>query len=179
MEKYYVCFSTSWISRIFLNIFSFNSAYRGHNHHMPSAFATFPLTTMTVEESVHYQTLGFALDNVWLSATSSSYGYLRLGPESRLFDTTTSHELHCLSVFNLAFTKVWSLETGHIHHCLSYLRQSILCDCNLTLERRVQEQILALRSCEVLASMPSENFDPLLAVAYRDPIRTPPLLWVL
>ena len=120
---------------------------------MPSAFATFPLTTMTVEESVHYQTLGFALDNVWLSATSSSYDHLRLGPESRLFDTTMSHS---------PLPKL--------------LRQSILCDCNLTLERRVQEQILALRSCEVLASMPSENFDPLLAVAYRDPIRTPPLL---
>ena len=72
---------------------------------MPSAFATFPLTTMTVEESVHYQTLSFALDNVWFSATSSSYGYLRLGQESRLFDTTTSHELHCLKVLNFAFTK--------------------------------------------------------------------------
>ena len=101
---------------------------------MPSAFATFPLTTMTVEESVHYQTLGFAVDNVWLSATSSSYGYLRLGPGSRLFDTTMSHELHCLRVLNLAFTEAWSLETGHIHHCLNYLRQSILCDCDLTLE---------------------------------------------
>ena len=78
---------------------------------MPSAFATFPLTTMTVEESVHYQTLGFAVDNVWLSATSSSYGYLRLGPESRLFDTTMSHS---------PLPKL--------------LRQSILCDCNLTLE---------------------------------------------
>ncbi|KAK7688203.1 hypothetical protein QCA50_008573 [Cerrena zonata] len=111
-------------------------SYRGHDrpNHLPIPVATFPTALMTVEESVHYPVLGSTSDKVWSSITSSSYGYIRLGPEHRLFDTSMSHELHCLRVLNLALGESHIPETKHIQHCLNYIRQGILCDSDLTLE---------------------------------------------
>lgn len=102
---------------------------------MPIPLPEIPPAVLTVEESTHYPVLGAASDKEWFSITSTSYGYVRLGPEGRLFDTSMSHELHCLRVLNLAFGKTRVPDAGHIQHCLNYIRQSILCNPDLTLER--------------------------------------------
>ncbi|KAJ7609354.1 hypothetical protein DFH06DRAFT_1308924 [Mycena polygramma] len=64
------------------------------------------------------------------------YGRLRLGPERRLFVVTWFHQLHCL----------WEITNGlldqsdpdatvhHLTHCFTYLRQTLLCDANGSLE---------------------------------------------
>lgn len=89
---------------------------------------------MTVEESIHYPLFGAASDDQWFSLTSASYGYVRLGPDDRMFVVTTFHELHCLRLLNLAFSKAHVANTGHIKHCLNYIRQSVLCSPDLTIE---------------------------------------------
>ncbi|KAG0700586.1 hypothetical protein DFH29DRAFT_615412 [Suillus ampliporus] len=43
------------------------------------------------------------------------------------------HQLHCLRRFREALTGQGSSQ-GHTHHCLNYLRQSTLCQADLTLE---------------------------------------------
>lgn len=101
---------------------------------MPTPFSKFPEALMVVEESVHYPVLGPASDKEWFSVTSSSYRYIRLGPEHRLFHAAMAHELHCLRMLNLAFGNTSFPDTGHIQHCLNRIRQSILCDSDLTLE---------------------------------------------
>lgn len=47
------------------------------------------------------------------------------------------HQMHCLVAIQdgIRGHKV----DGHVHHCLNYLRQMILCDANPTLERAVEE----------------------------------------
>ena len=89
---------------------------------------------MTLEESVHYPPLGAPVDKEWLSIASPSYGYVRLGPEDRTFVITMFHELHCLRMINRAFSKMVGANIAHIKHCLNYIRQSVLCDPDLTLE---------------------------------------------
>ena len=87
-----------------------------------------------MEETVHYQPLGEASDEEWLSLTSAGYGYVRLGSEDRTFMVTMFHELHCLRMLNRAFTKSQGATPEHIRHCLNYIRHSILCSPDLTLE---------------------------------------------
>ncbi len=89
---------------------------------------------MQMEETVHYLPLGDASDDAWLSLTSAGYGYVRLGPEDRTFVVTMFHELHCLRMLNRAFTKSQGATPEHLKHCLSYIRQGILCFPDLTLE---------------------------------------------
>ncbi|GBE89266.1 hypothetical protein SCP_1502740 [Sparassis crispa] len=93
-----------------------------------------PLVSMTVEESMHYPLLGVPSDIEWFSSMSPGSGYVRLGPEDRMFVVTMFHELHCLRVLNLAFGKARFATPAHIKHCLNYLRQGILCAPDLTLE---------------------------------------------
>ena len=42
--------------------------------------------------------------------------------------------MHCLRMINRAFTKSTGATLPHLWHCLNYLRQSILCSPDLTLE---------------------------------------------
>ncbi|KAF5367789.1 hypothetical protein D9615_010506 [Tricholomella constricta] len=112
------------------------AAYIGHDYP-----ATVPLPSgqpgsvlMTVEESLQYPLAGFASDKEWFSITTQSEGYVRLGPQDRIFVVTMFHELHCLRMLNLAFDPSNGVKDGHINHCLGYLRQMALCGSDLTLE---------------------------------------------
>ncbi|EMD34967.1 hypothetical protein CERSUDRAFT_139739 [Gelatoporia subvermispora B] len=113
-------------------------SYRGHDfpEALPLPEGDLSLVTMTVEESTHYPLLGLASDSEWFSLTpqETGYGYARLGPDHRMFVVTMFHELHCLRILNLAFGKVTGATTEHIRHCLSYIRQGVLCSPDLTLE---------------------------------------------
>ncbi|KIK54825.1 hypothetical protein GYMLUDRAFT_891503 [Collybiopsis luxurians FD-317 M1] len=90
--------------------------------------------THTIEESSRYRLLGWASDNEWSALGGSSWGYVRLGTDSRIFVISMFHELHCLRLLNLAFDPSNIVGDGHISHCLNYLRQKILCQPDLTLE---------------------------------------------
>ncbi|KAF9465117.1 hypothetical protein BDZ94DRAFT_1254548 [Collybia nuda] len=137
--------SVSLLSLSLLNlIFIWNSwrgtspdpyTYRGHD--FPE---TLPLPSplqevlLTVEESSRYALKGKQSDDEWFSLASASYGYVHLGPHNRVFVVTMFHQLHCLRMLNLGFNPMEAIGDAHLQHCLSYLRQMILCDPDLTLE---------------------------------------------
>ncbi|KAF9464032.1 hypothetical protein BDZ94DRAFT_1356207, partial [Collybia nuda] len=110
-------------------------AYRGHD--FPE---TLPLPNplqkvlLTVEESTHYALKGYQSDDEWFALATDSYGYIRLGPHNRTFVVTMFHQLHCLRMLNLGFNPTEAIGGGHLQHCLSYLRQMVLCNPDLTLE---------------------------------------------
>ncbi|KAG6848398.1 hypothetical protein H0H93_000550 [Arthromyces matolae] len=108
--------------------------WRGHDfpEFLPLNVAEPELVHMRVEESRHYTSLANHSDAIWFSLTSAGWGYTHLGPENRIFMVTMFHELHCLRFLSLAMEG--DISTGHIHHCLNYLRQTTLCSCDLTLE---------------------------------------------
>lgn len=91
---------------------------------------------MIDEESVHYPLLGYASDSEWFSLAhlGGASGYVRLGPKDRTFVVSMFHQMHCLRVLNLAFTKAKLATPGHLHHCLNYLRQGALCHADISLE---------------------------------------------
>ncbi|KAJ7160005.1 hypothetical protein C8R43DRAFT_1086874 [Mycena crocata] len=91
---------------------------------------------MTVEETRSYPIDGGpdALE-IWATTSSKGYGYVRLGSEQRVFAVSMFHELHCVRLMRAALAGRYdTYARGHMHHCLNYLRQMILCSPNLTLE---------------------------------------------
>lgn len=83
---------------------------------------------------MHFPILGLESDAQWYGMTSTSDGFVRLGPENRLFVVVMFHELHCLRVLNMGFSNSTDAGDAHLEHCLTYLRQSVLCGSDLTLE---------------------------------------------
>ncbi|KAH8091344.1 hypothetical protein BXZ70DRAFT_909797 [Cristinia sonorae] len=64
-------------------------------------------------------------------------GFTSVGPENRVFAVAVYHQLHCLDIIRGVFVKnVNDLDEAahHIEHCLRYLRETILCHADLTLE---------------------------------------------
>jgi hypothetical protein len=99
---------------------------------------------MPVEDSVHY-----ALDTAtgvaeWKTMLPSGDGVLHLGPDKRQFTISLFHQLRCLNVLRAAMLleldrvnegppeQDW--QTPSTHHCMSYIRQTVLCRANLRLE---------------------------------------------
>ncbi|KAH0584445.1 hypothetical protein H2248_009982 [Termitomyces sp. 'cryptogamus'] len=109
-------------------------AYRGHDYPENLPIGSLPLVPMVAEETVHYPLLGLQSDAEWFSLTPSKFGYVQLGPENRLFSVSMFHQLHCLRMLNLAFGKARIATSGHVQHCLNYLRQAALCSADLTIE---------------------------------------------
>ena len=106
---------------------TFVSAWKGHDYPEYLPDVHLPPALLTVEDSVHFPVLGYASDAQWYGLTSTSDGFVRLGPNNRLFVVVMFHELHCLRVLNLGFSNSSYGSTAHLEHCLTYLRQSILC----------------------------------------------------
>ncbi|KZT28832.1 hypothetical protein NEOLEDRAFT_1058041, partial [Neolentinus lepideus HHB14362 ss-1] len=92
----------------------------------------------TFEESVHYPftTNSTAKDEWWSFIPETHQGFLRLGPEKRVFAVAMFHELHCISTFYGALSAQRQSATTdyHVQHCLNYLRQLFLCSADMTLE---------------------------------------------
>lgn len=126
--------ASSHLKPNFLSNF-FETAYRGHDFPetlpLPSPL---PKVLLTVEESSHYALEGYQSDDEWFALASASYGYVRLGPHNRIFVVTMFHQLHCLRLLNLGFNPIEVVGDAHLQHCLSYIRQMILCNPDLTLE---------------------------------------------
>ncbi|TCD67789.1 hypothetical protein EIP91_011917 [Steccherinum ochraceum] len=102
-----------------------------------------PIELETVEMSFS-ETARYSLDSSdtfdWLVlqglGLGGHQGFIRLGPDSRLFAVAMFHELHCISNLAQAFTPQYPRNHSHHHvqHCLSYLRQLFLCGADVTLE---------------------------------------------
>ena len=93
---------------------------------------------MPTEESVHYGIQGEEAPWEWLYiATFEDGGNLRLGPNHRFFNVALTHQQHCLRYLRQALNSVDVPEghnVEHAEHCLSLMREHILCAADVTLE---------------------------------------------
>ncbi|KAJ7912543.1 hypothetical protein B0H13DRAFT_1613508, partial [Mycena leptocephala] len=90
---------------------------------------------MLAEETRSYPIEGHDALEIWATSSSKGFGYVRLGPEKRAFAVAMFHELHCVRLMRAALAGRYDASSrGHMHHCLNYIRQMILCSPNLTLE---------------------------------------------
>ncbi|KAJ7506561.1 hypothetical protein B0H11DRAFT_235190 [Mycena galericulata] len=88
---------------------------------------------MVIEDSVYYAPNE---TDEWHSQFPGGGGFVRLGPNYRLFGVSMFHQLHCLDKMRTAVTMdpptEW--EKWHVQHCLNYVRQMLLCAANVRLE---------------------------------------------
>lgn len=71
-----------------------------------------------------------------LTTYPPGWGWVRVGPDHRLFAVVMFHQLHCLRMIQRAFADKSDPVAGehHVQHCLNYLRQSFLCEAADDLE---------------------------------------------
>ncbi|PBL00267.1 hypothetical protein ARMGADRAFT_1072638 [Armillaria gallica] len=94
-----------------------------------------PNVLMMMEESSHYGISGLDSPEEWATTATYGFGYLRLGQEQRRFALSMWHQLHCLRLMRTALDGDYDQGVReHMQHCLTYLRQMILCNPDLTLE---------------------------------------------
>ncbi|KAM5544693.1 hypothetical protein V8D89_001591 [Ganoderma adspersum] len=91
-----------------------------------------PPAILTPENTIHYQIYTEEAAREWASIFPNGGGFLRLGPDGRLFGLALFHQMHCLARIRRAMSIRRSSE--HVHHCFNYLRQAIMCEANPTLE---------------------------------------------
>jgi len=122
---------------------------------------------LTIEDTIHYAPNATA---EWHTLFPSGGGFVRLGPEYRLFGVSMFHQLHCLDKLRRAVVEEppseW--ERWHTQHCLNYIRQMLLCAASNKLEpvKNVTEGLkvdgLGLehtcRDWSVLRGIAEENF---------------------
>lgn len=93
---------------------------------------------MTLQETIHLDHNDSVSSAEWdlLETIPKGYGRARLGPEHRIFLVSMFHQLHCLrSMEGTLGRKERSKDDAeHYGHCLNYLRQTLLCDANTSLE---------------------------------------------
>ncbi|KAF8507288.1 hypothetical protein BU17DRAFT_100682 [Hysterangium stoloniferum] len=94
---------------------------------------------MTFGETSRYTLPGALADAEWESIRKGNYqGYVRLGPERRIFAVDMLHQLHCVNTFRKGLThsdaESQRKNEHHMVHCLNYLRELFLCVADTTLE---------------------------------------------
>lgn len=79
------------------------------------------------------------MDVDWSDIIPESTGFIKLGGEYYL--VTLYHQLHCIQSFRqnlqeytLGTWKANSSSRIHLEHCIEYIRQSVLCNADITLE---------------------------------------------
>lgn len=109
---------------------------------------------MVLEDSRHYPLNSSEADAEWLSIyPGNMLGFIHLGPQKRFFSFSLYHQIHCLNALRLAILGGHhdgeAEEQGHEHghvgkravehsaHCLNYLRQTVMCAADLTLEPEI------------------------------------------
>jgi hypothetical protein len=78
-------------------------------------------------------------DNDWASVIPVGHGFVRFGSDDDFYAVSMYHQMHCLNSFRRMFNghKNSSREghdSAHALHCLSYLRQMVLCAADTALE---------------------------------------------
>ncbi|TCD66343.1 hypothetical protein EIP91_001447 [Steccherinum ochraceum] len=61
-------------------------------------------------------------------------GFVSLGPDNQPYVVALYHQLHCLDSFRRALLLNDTEHAGHFEHCLKYLRQTLICHADVTLE---------------------------------------------
>ncbi|KAG2035912.1 hypothetical protein BDR03DRAFT_983376 [Suillus americanus] len=91
------------------------------------------IVALTFEDSKYYSTSGLTAWSEWnlLDHFPEGHGFVRLGPNGRLFGVSMFHQIHCLQTIRLALING---PNGHSGHCLNFLRQAILCNSDTTLD---------------------------------------------
>ncbi|EMD34969.1 hypothetical protein CERSUDRAFT_107019 [Gelatoporia subvermispora B] len=88
-------------------------------------------------EVVDSDRYGVQDDNDWASVIPVGHGFVRLGPD--YYAVSMYHQMHCLNSFRRMFTQARNEsraahDAEHVLHCLTYLRQMVLCAADATLE---------------------------------------------
>ncbi|KAF9033401.1 hypothetical protein BJ165DRAFT_1567688 [Panaeolus papilionaceus] len=94
---------------------------------------------MTVQDSTHYQlNLTDYSEKEWMTLISWPHGSgrIHLGETHRLFNAVYFHQLHCVQIMEEALQDrhYGMADYHHVGHCLHYLRQTLMCDADYTLE---------------------------------------------
>ncbi|KAI0828644.1 hypothetical protein BC628DRAFT_1409196 [Trametes gibbosa] len=96
-----------------------------------------PAALVLSSSSAHF---GLTADDDWGTLFPLSDGFATLRAPSpsqsppRTFLISMVHELHCLDVLRVAFVANRTGAAAHVAHCLRYLRQTVLCRADTTLE---------------------------------------------
>ncbi|OJA16844.1 hypothetical protein AZE42_03620 [Rhizopogon vesiculosus] len=103
---------------------------------------------LTFNSSEHYSTSGIMAWSEWnsLDYFPRGHGFVRLGPNGiiftpscvrrspfagRIFGISMFHQIHCMEMIRLALIHGPNKRSGH---CLNFLRQTILCNSDITLD---------------------------------------------
>ncbi|KAJ6464364.1 hypothetical protein C8R45DRAFT_1023826 [Mycena sanguinolenta] len=122
------------------NIDVVDYSYVGQDYPLQYPIGILEPVAMTLQESVHF-TLN-ASDPVaadeWVlySSIPKEFGRTRLGASQRVLVLTVSHQMHCLRRIHIALLNREDplANSAHVHHCLNYLRQTLLCEAIDTVE---------------------------------------------
>jgi hypothetical protein len=79
-----------------------------------------------------FQILGDNDEEDWNRLYPQGYGFAYLGESHEMFGVSMFHQFHCLQTIRQAI--IDRDIYGHAQHCLTYLRNAILCSSDLTLE---------------------------------------------
>ncbi|TFK55504.1 hypothetical protein OE88DRAFT_627544 [Heliocybe sulcata] len=91
-------------------------------------------------EVVDSDRYGMHDDNDWASVIPLGHGFVRFGEgeNQAYYAVSMYHQMHCLNSFRKMFNGRNASRTNHdgqhALHCLSYLRQMVLCSADITLE---------------------------------------------
>lgn len=89
-------------------------------------------------EVVDSDRYGMRDDNDWSSIIPLGHGFVRLGENRTFYAVSMYHQMHCLNsirkLFNGRNASRASHDGDHALHCLTYLRQMVLCSADVTLE---------------------------------------------
>lgn len=104
----------------------------------------------TFDCSVRYALNTTVAEEVWNKSTDTrNGGFVRLGPDRRVFAVSMFHELHCMSALSRALNETvqTSMLDGHVAHCLNYLRMFTQCTADATEEPVVKVSMLKSQGC--------------------------------
>jgi hypothetical protein len=93
--------------------------------------------SLKVVDSERY---GMHDDNDWASVTPLGHGFVKIGSGEDFYAISMYHQLHCLNGFRKMLSgenrnaSCMEHDEQHVLHCLSYLRQMVLCSADITLE---------------------------------------------
>ena len=92
-------------------------------------------------EVVDSDRYGMDDDNDWASSIPPGHGFVRYGQgdDEAYYAISMYHQMHCLNSFRRMFNNPRNESRAehdslHVHHCLTYLRQMVLCASDITSE---------------------------------------------
>ncbi|EJD48815.1 hypothetical protein AURDEDRAFT_60489, partial [Auricularia subglabra TFB-10046 SS5] len=93
----------------------------------------------TTEDSVHYDLETSVGRSEWNSTLPGGNGVVYLGPHRRPFTVAMFHQLRCLQIIGAEIitrrnTDQTETPTAVARHCMTYLRQMVLCRADVRLE---------------------------------------------